>query len=113
MLYNISITVHIIYFHITQRPHSPSSTKVSATIDWLSNALRSLAIFQEQNNCVLYGNCYVMSTDKEKGITWQLQTGQLAAIELSQRTKLVADRLDKELFEKVSVAIHYVVSFGS
>ena len=44
-----------------------------------------------------------MSTDKEKGITWQLQAKQLAAIELSQRTKLVADQLDERLFEKVSV----------
>jgi GTP-binding protein EngB required for normal cell division len=78
----------------------PSSTKA---INWLKSALQSLAVLQEQNTCILYGHCYVMSTDKEKGITWQLQAKQLAAIELSQRTKLVADRLDERLFEKYSM----------
>ena len=76
---------------------------MSAAINWLKSALQSLAVFQEQNNCILYGHCYVMSTDKEKGITWQPQAKQLAGIELSQRTKLVADQLDERLFEKVSV----------
>lgn len=47
--------------------------RVSAAIEGLSMALQSLAIYQDQNTSILYGNCYVMSKGKEGGITWQHQ----------------------------------------
>ena len=50
---------------------------------------------------IIYGNCYVMSKDKEKGIIWQKQPKKMASIELSHHTKLVANKLDKTLFNQV------------
>lgn len=80
----------------------PSQTsvppRVSTAIDGLSGALQRVA---DSNTSILYGNCYVMFTDK-KGIKWQHQAKPLAEIELSQRAKLVANQLDEKLFEKVS-----------
>lgn len=75
--------------------------RVSDAIEGLSRALQSLAVYQDKNTSILYGNCYVMFKDK-KGIKWQNQAKALAEIELSQRAKLVANQLDEKLFEEVS-----------
>lgn len=75
----------------------------SAAIDGLRSALQRL---EDHNTSIFYGNCYVMSKDKE-GIKWQHQVRRLAEIELSQHAKLVANQLDEELFEEVSFIINF------
>ena len=65
----------------------------------LKKALQGIAAYNEQIEGILYGNCYVISKDLEEGAKWQQQPKHLAAIELSQRTKLL--NVDEHLFESV------------
>ena len=69
-------------------------------MEYIKKALQGIAVYNEQIEGVLYGNSYVISTnDKEDGAKWKQQPKHLAAIELSQRTKLV--EVDEYLFKLV------------
>jgi GTP-binding protein EngB required for normal cell division len=71
-------------------PQSRVTPKMEAAVEWLGKAIAS---FQDQNSLTLYGNCYVMSREKNKGIVWQHHSKQLAAMELGQRPTLEANQL--------------------
>ena len=66
--------------------------KVGDAVKWLDKAMLQL---KEPTSPTLYGNCYVMSREKKKGIVWHSQTKELAAIALREHL------LTKQLFEKV------------
>ena len=68
-------------------------------VEKLTNALQSIAVYEDQIPIVLYGNCYVIYKDIE-GTIWKQQPKHFATIELGQRTKLVV--LDDRLFQLVS-----------
>lgn len=74
--------------------------KASNAVEGLNRDLLCIAAYREQIEGIFYGNCYVISTDKEEGVTWQPQQKHLAAIELGHHTKVL--RVDDSLFEQVS-----------
>ena len=71
--------------------------KVEAAVEWLEKAIIQL---REPTSPTLYGNCYVMAKEKEKGIFWHSLTKEIAASILSQHPVMSA----KQLFQKVCFA---------
>ena len=66
---------------------------MAAAIEWLEKAIAQL---MEQVPPTLYGNCYVISRERDRGVVWQPKSKQTAAIELSHHSKV-----DTKLFQKV------------
>ena len=83
-----------------KKSQQDSKRRAHNAVEDLKKTLQEIAFYIEQIEGILYGNCYIISTnDKEEGVKWQQQPKHLAAIELSQRTKLVT--VDEELFKLV------------
>jgi GTP-binding protein EngB required for normal cell division len=105
---------------VSSRAHSAAAKKsqqdskrrVHNAVEDLKKTLQEIAVYIEQIEGILYGNCYIISTkDKEEGVKWQQQPKHLAAIELSQRTKLVT--VDEELFKLHAMAEYMLILYRS
>ena len=92
------------------KSQSDARKRANNAVEGLNKSLRHIATHCEQIEGIVYGNNYVISTDKETGVLWQPQPKHLAAIELGQHTKLV--RVDENLFEQVYIYIFVRASHG-